>query len=398
VGAHIAQNLYTPEDIENPLPQPRDRPYGAWLYLGSASAMASLDEETVARLYLRKALEDLEIATALPQGELDDHLGFRRLGVARVAETRHRLVKLRQTCRGIPIFGSLVTVELSARNYLRSIDGRLADPEGVDLVARVSPSDARDRVCSLAGLDSAELAEPPDLWVFYDEAGGRWRLVYLFEEVPARPGPTGALVRRTEPQAWEPVAVVAHANASRTARYLSEVHGRIGVDHRGTFYSQVIRCVQSPGDQEWHNALWTGRGAVYGQREADGRLVSYAEELDVVAHELFHGVIESQPRLMVVGETGALNESYADLFATLVINRGNPDPRTWQWEIGSDDQSIEGQRRDLSDPARFGQAAHMNDFRVLPIDAAMSLVPDDGLRQDRLAAVEGAFDQVGILP
>jgi hypothetical protein len=34
VGAHIAQNMYTPEDILNPLPQPRDRPYGAWLYLG----------------------------------------------------------------------------------------------------------------------------------------------------------------------------------------------------------------------------------------------------------------------------------------------------------------------------------------------------------------------------
>jgi hypothetical protein len=26
--------MYTPEDILNPLPQPRDRPYGAWLYLG----------------------------------------------------------------------------------------------------------------------------------------------------------------------------------------------------------------------------------------------------------------------------------------------------------------------------------------------------------------------------
>lgn len=34
VGAHVAQNMYTPEDILVPLPQPRDRPYGAWLYLG----------------------------------------------------------------------------------------------------------------------------------------------------------------------------------------------------------------------------------------------------------------------------------------------------------------------------------------------------------------------------
>jgi bacillolysin/neutral peptidase B len=503
--------------------------------------MASLDEETAARLYLGGALESDDFPAIFEEDDLRDSIGFRRLGVSRVSETRNRLVKLRQTLRGLPVFGSLVTVELSAGNYLRSIEGRLVSPPPIDLVAKVSPREARERVSGLSGREPAELEDPPELLVFFDEGAGRWRLVYLFEEVAAGPeveslglgsfdcfidahdnelvarmprvpalveeardpagNPVeirfianqgarflvdeeslvsthdfdfdslltqshrlpGPLVRRGDPQGWDPIAVAAHANGTRMARYLSEVHGRVGVNNRRRRYQQVIRCVQRPGDEEWHNAHWAGRSAVYGQRREGGRLVSYAEELDVVAHELFHGVIASQPRLAAVGETGALNESYADLFAALVVNRGNADPRTWSWEIGSDDESSEGRRRDLSDPARFGQPAHMDEFRVLPIDAAndfggvhlnngihsraaflvltaaspqggllfpvdfvarlfylavterlgptarfsdsrravtamaMSLVPQDPLRDHRLAAVARAFDEVGIM-
>lgn len=41
VGAHLAQNLYTPEDISVAAPQPNDRPYGAWLYGGITVDLAS---------------------------------------------------------------------------------------------------------------------------------------------------------------------------------------------------------------------------------------------------------------------------------------------------------------------------------------------------------------------
>ena len=93
---------------------------------------------------------------------------------------------------------------------------------------------------------------------------------------------------------------------------------------------------------------------------------SLSANIDVVAHEIFHGVTDHTSRLEYAFQPGALNESYSDIFGTIIANQGNADPRTWDWRLGEGLLPGDEPFRDLSDPPRFGQPDHMDDFKVLP--------------------------------
>ena len=105
---------------------------------------------------------------------------------------------------------------------------------------------------------------------------------------------------------------------------------------------------------------------VYGQVLRGDVLMSLSANIDVVAHEMFHGVTDHTSRLEYAFQPGALNESYSDIFGTIIANYGNDDPRTWDWLLG--EKLLPGDRpfRDLSNPPAFGQPGHMDDFNVLP--------------------------------
>jgi bacillolysin/neutral peptidase B len=119
----------------------------------------------------------------------------------------------------------------------------------------------------------------------------------------------------------------------------------------------------------WRNAAWIGAKLqmVYGQRPVDGALRSYALARDVVAHEIIHGLTGHTARLKYETESGALNESYSDIFGIIVSNFEEPDVERWNWELGEDLDVTGIPLRDLSDPTKRGQPAHMRDFkRLLP--------------------------------
>jgi Zn-dependent metalloprotease len=105
---------------------------------------------------------------------------------------------------------------------------------------------------------------------------------------------------------------------------------------------------------------------VYGQVKRPDGLRSLAANVDVVAHEMFHGVTDHTSRLEYAVQPGALNESYSDIFGTIVANLGNDDTRTWDWLLGQDLLPGNKPFRDMADPTRFNQPAHMRDFRKLP--------------------------------
>jgi bacillolysin/neutral peptidase B len=128
----------------------------------------------------------------------------------------------------------------------------------------------------------------------------------------------------------------------------------------------------------WRNAAWIGTQMVYGQRLVDGVLRSYAIAGDVVAHEITHGLTESTARLEYRVETGAMNESYSDIFGILISNYGEPDVVKWNWEMGEDLDSTGVPLRDISDPARYGQPAHMDEFRHLDPDEMPGPDNDNG--------------------
>jgi thermolysin len=82
--------------------------------------------------------------------------------------------------------------------------------------------------------------------------------------------------------------------------------------------------------------------------------------LDLVAHELAHGVTDASSRLVYRNESGALNEAFSDILATTVEFSAQPPgsgPGRAEYRIGEDAVSGGG-LRSLEDPAVHGHADH----------------------------------------
>lgn len=122
---------------------------------------------------------------------------------------------------------------------------------------------------------------------------------------------------------WDPKAVSAQYNASVAYEYFRTTHGRNSIDGKGGSVLSFINVADQNGTP-LDNAYWNGRGMYYG----NGHSVFYplAKALDVAGHELTHGVVEATAALRYVGQSGALNESFADIFGCM-IERQN-------WKIG----------------------------------------------------------------
>jgi Zn-dependent metalloprotease len=420
--------------------------------------LADLDPETAARRHLEQALaSNAAPAFTAPRGAgaVSD---FKAVSTETVPLTGTRTVKFRQTLNGVPVYGTLVTVELDQDNSLVSLDSSLGQPD-VDPVASVSPADAVAAAGRHPGFKPSLEGIVPQLHYWYDPAASKWRLVYILENVrvavdqetmsdedrnsgleppryvdyivdahegavvsvaPRTPSAAGVEQTATDgfgvertflceqdgdgfalrdpvhnvhtfdfgfrdpttdgglpgdgcvnPPDWAPEAVSAHANAVAVADFLRTVLLRDNIDDMGGVMVSTINCVveeDSPGPKQWVNAFWSPdlRQMVYGQVLVDGELRSLSINVDVVAHEIFHGVTDSTARLEYQFQSGALNESYSDIFGTIVANRGADDARQWDWELG--ERLLPGNRpfRDLSDPTLFDQPAHMDDYQDLP--------------------------------
>ncbi len=69
--------------------------------------------------------------------------------------------------------------------------------------------------------------------------------------------------------------------------------------------------------KDYQNAFWNGQQMVFG--DGDGEIFNrFTIALDVVAHELTHGVTETEANLIYFQQAGALNESMSDVFGSLV--------------------------------------------------------------------------------
>jgi Zn-dependent metalloprotease len=411
------------------------------------AGLAKIDPETAARGYLEHALESdatpgfvAPTADAVPSE-------FKSLGIEAVPLTGTTIVKFRQNFNKIPVYGSLVTVELDESNNLVGINSSLGTPSDVNAVAKISAAAAVRAVKEYPGHAKNLDRIVPRLNYWFDGAKSRWRLVFILEDVPVIPKgsarspvlmdyivdaasakvvaelprtPTVAVQetavdglkkpRRIEldqtgktrllkdatlnvqtfdfkfgdpvqqasalpgkpiknPPAFAPAAVSAHANAEAVSTFLRSVLKRNNIDNKGGLMKSSINCVDagdSPDGKEWVNAFWNGEQMVYGQRHDGKGFLSMSVALDVVGHEMFHGVTDMTSRLEYALQPGALNESYSDIFGIIIANQPDPDPRGWKWEVGAGLQADGSPFRDMSDPARFGQPASMKDFKVLP--------------------------------
>ncbi len=95
-----------------------------------------------------------------------------------------------------------------------------------------------------------------------------------------------------------------------------------------------LRGVVHFGSQ-YDNAFWDGQRMVFG--DGDGELfLRFTKSLDVIGHELAHGVTEDEAALEYWGQSGALNESMSDVFGSLVKQwKGKQTAAKADWIIGA---------------------------------------------------------------
>jgi Zn-dependent metalloprotease len=123
----------------------------------------------------------------------------------------------------------------------------------------------------------------------------------------------------------DPMAISAHKNTETVVTFIRDVLDKnyqyIDSKQKLEFISTVKCLERTNKTNEWRNACWLPGfdQVVYGQELIDGQLKSYGKNLEIVAHEFFHGIIQYTAKLNSRGESGALNESYADIFAVLIL-------------------------------------------------------------------------------
>jgi len=113
-----------------------------------------------------------------------------------------------------------------------------------------------------------------------------------------------------------PDAVSAHVNAAVAYEYFRKFHGRISINGEGGNIISLINVSDEDG-ADMDNAFWNGAAIFYGKGKS-AFSAPLSKAIDVAAHELTHGVIQTTANLEYQGESGALNESFADIFAVAV--------------------------------------------------------------------------------
>ncbi|WP_286143817.1 M4 family metallopeptidase [Bacillus sp. UNCCL81] len=145
---------------------------------------------------------------------------------------------------------------------------------------------------------------------------------------------------------YDPAGVSAHMNSDKVNKYYQTVQKRNSLDDKGMTLISTVHI-----GSKWNNAAWNGKQMLYG--DGDGIVLgSLAGGLDVTGHEMTHGVIEkSGVNLTYKNESGAINESLADIFGTFVEIYSTKEN---EWEMGEDvytpTKPGDGGLRSLKDP------------------------------------------------
>lgn len=168
---------------------------------------------------------------------------------------------------------------------------------------------------------------------------------------------------------WKNLEVSAHYNAGQAFEYYKNTFNRNAINGNGGNIISIIN-VTDENDNNMDNAFWSGVAMFYGN--GDVAFTALAKGLDVAGHEMSHGVVGTTANLEYIGQSGALNESYADVFGSM-IDRDD-------WKIGEDVVKLNffpsGALRDMSDPHNGGtgpndhgwQPSHMNEYQNLGQD------------------------------
>lgn len=122
----------------------------------------------------------------------------------------------------------------------------------------------------------------------------------------------------------EDAGVDAHWGAQATYDYYLNVHGRNGINGSqgpGTTAAAANSGISLVSSRvhfgsNYNNAFWYQNRMSYG--DGNGSSFSPLTTLDIAGHEMTHGVVQYSSNLTYANESGALNESMADVFGAMV--------------------------------------------------------------------------------
>jgi bacillolysin len=309
-------------------------------------------------------------------------------------------VRYQQVYNGVPVLAGELIVNTDAEARLLSISGEVSpdlslsvDPDTESDTARAN---ALRAVAKSYDLDPGELnASDPELWVFDERllvpsarpAELVWRMEVTGKDrldidelvlVNARTGgislhfnqidsaknretytanngttlPGTLVCNESDPTctAGDSHAAAAHNYAGDTYDFYFEHYGRDSIDDAGMTLKSTVHY--SSG---YNNAFWNGSQMVYG--DAYG----YPLADDVVAHELTHGVTQNESSLFYYYQSGAINESFSDVWGEFVdqTNGAGNDSAGVKWLMGEDISGL-GAIRSMSDPTAYGDPDKMS--------------------------------------
>jgi len=306
------------------------------------------------------------------------------------------VMRFNQTYKGVPIFGAELVVQLNASNDVIMVNGKILPDIKLDTLPTFDMTSAKQTALKLVSakygvVSEALIVSEPDLWVYDPGLVGypgatslvwlmqvtsvelapirelvlveaqtgtvlmninqvdtaRNRLTYTAGNTTTRPGTLVCNESNPTCSGGDTDAVNAHVYAGDTYDFYASYHGRDSIDNAGMNLISTVHY--SSG---YCNAFWDGYQMTYG----DGCFIVVD---DVVAHEMTHGVTANESNLVYSYESGAINESFSDIwgeFVDLTNGKGNDSPEV-RWSMG-EDTSI-GAIRNLKDPTIFSDPDRM---------------------------------------
>lgn len=152
-----------------------------------------------------------------------------------------------------------------------------------------------------------------------EAAGGLNRVIYTADNSSSLPG------RQLRGEGGAPTgdaaADEAYDGAGATYALFSEVYNRDSIDGNGLRLDSTVHFRTG-----YDNAFWNGQQMVYGDGDEDlpetQRIFNrFTIAVDIIGHELAHGVTQHTANLIYQGQSGAINESMSDVFGSLVKQR-----------------------------------------------------------------------------
>lgn len=163
----------------------------------------------------------------------------------------------------------------------------------------------------------------------------------------------------------------AYDGLGTTFDFYDKIFGRNSIDDKGMPLDATVHF-----RHDYNNAFWDGERMVFG--DGDGEVFNrFTISLDVIGHELTHGVTQIEAELAYYFQSGALNESISDVFGSLIKQYALKQTADQaDWLIGADllTNKVQGVAlRSMKAPGtafndkllgKDPQPAHMKDFSV----------------------------------